>query len=65
MDNETYYYKNDLGYYKSIQIQKNPKTNMIDFAIYSTTTGDCTGLGTMTEDKLDDFLAHYGLSRIK
>lgn len=36
---------------------------MIDFAIYSSTTGDCTGAGTMTEDELDNFLAHYNAKR--
>ena len=54
-----YCYKNDLGYYKNIHIQKNPETNIIDFRIYSSETGDLTGSGTMTEDELDIFLNHY------
>lgn len=54
-----YSYTNDLGYHKHIHIQKNPETNLFDFTIYSSETGDCTGAGVMTNDELDEFLTHY------
>lgn len=54
-----YSYTNDLGYHKNIHIQKNPKTGLFDFTIYSSETGDCTGAGVMTNEELDEFLTHY------
>ena len=54
-----YSYTNDLGYHKNIHIQKNPETNLFDFTIYRSETGDCTGAGVMTNGELDEFLTHY------
>lgn len=62
MSNEIkeYEYINDINEPKKLVVYP-LKDGVYPCFLWSTRTGDCCGSGSLTPDRLHDWLAHYGL----
>lgn len=59
----SYDYINDIGEPKRICVEDKNDNGEYPITIWSTRTGDFCGSGTITEEKLEEWFEHYGISR--